>query len=581
MINSITAYPKIVRARLFKSNESIRDVSAQNAYIPVILFVSTVFFYVVYEVALQPGWVLGGEMWAEMANNYFLNAQSPSYFQKLFATDSGYIPVPQRLIALTVNLFNPSAAAIPYFYTGSAIIFTGMLAGAFCLAPFRSLVTSDALRFFTALAILMVADFETRTFINFTYFAVFFVAVIIALALVDDSKELPWWAWFIPVLMVSKPAVLATLPAMIVVAMVSKPRFRRITIAAIVLCIGQLLQMVINQNAGVMPFQAPEVTFISKVNSTIKYFFGFSGAYLLGPRSYPHLYYSIPIGLCAFIFSGFVVLKKRNNSGALVFVGFSLLFFNVLLNSFALSSLWNENMAQLANFPLFRHSIVGFFGCVLVIVGLVANLSFTRFSRSPVTINLGALFFIVWFVVSGWLTFGVIISKEPVFPVINNSQWQKMAPAIDSGTSPLCVPVNPLGWIYSKNCAIGNPELNWIKGYRFEAVRSMDDSGIFEVTPPVALSERTLVSLAVLVKPATTKKFINVKAILNLKDRSDGLFTGEQNLAVSGGLILLTGKDSFPIRNIASVKFTFSAPVEIAIATNDPKDAPGILWMGN
>ena len=51
-----------------------------------------------YQVAMQPNWVLGGGMWAKMATNYFTNANAPSYLQKFFATDAGYIPVPQRQI---------------------------------------------------------------------------------------------------------------------------------------------------------------------------------------------------------------------------------------------------------------------------------------------------------------------------------------------------------------------------------------------------------------------------------------------------------------------------------------------------
>jgi hypothetical protein len=122
---------------------------------------------------MQPDWALGGEMWAEMATNYFHNANSTSYFQKFLSTDAGYIPAPQRLIAFFGNFFSFPASSIPYFYTWSSIVLTAMLIGTFCLPAFRILVKNDYLRFFTSLAILIVSDFETRTFINFTYFVVF------------------------------------------------------------------------------------------------------------------------------------------------------------------------------------------------------------------------------------------------------------------------------------------------------------------------------------------------------------------------------------------------------------------------
>jgi hypothetical protein len=168
MLKKIMAHLTNARNKLFQMSNSIGNESMQSDLRPDILFLSTVFLYVCYQLAMQPGWVLGGEMWAEMATNYFPNANSPSYLQKFFSTDAGYIPAPQRLIAFVGNQFNLPAASVPYFYIWSAIICTGMMIGAFCLGQFRTLVKSDSLRFLTAISILMVADFETRTFINFT-----------------------------------------------------------------------------------------------------------------------------------------------------------------------------------------------------------------------------------------------------------------------------------------------------------------------------------------------------------------------------------------------------------------------------
>ena len=49
-----------------------------------ITFAFIVVFYILHQLTLQPNWVAGGEMWAEMATNYYLNAESPSLFIKLF-----------------------------------------------------------------------------------------------------------------------------------------------------------------------------------------------------------------------------------------------------------------------------------------------------------------------------------------------------------------------------------------------------------------------------------------------------------------------------------------------------------------
>ncbi|NKW80860.1 hypothetical protein HGG72_11700 [Ochrobactrum pecoris] len=101
------------------------------------------------------------------------------------------------------------------------------------------------------------------------------MAIITALALVEESEEIPWWAGITPILMVSKPAVLAAMPAMILVAFVSRPRFRLIVLLTVVLCLGQFLQMFISSTAGTMPFRNDDITFVSKLLTVVKYFFGF------------------------------------------------------------------------------------------------------------------------------------------------------------------------------------------------------------------------------------------------------------------------------------------------------------------
>ena len=528
------------RNKFFQMSNSIGNESMQNDLRPAILFLWTIFLYVCYQLTMQPGWVLGGEMWAEMATNYFSNANSPSYLQKFFSTDSGYIPAPQRLIAFFGSQFNLPAASVPYFYTWSAIICTGIMIGVFCLEPFRKLVKSDLLRFLTAISILMVADFETRTFINFTYFSAFFVAIVTALALIEDSKEVPWWAWFSPILMVSKPAVLAALPAMILVAMVSKSRFRWITIVVFGLCMGQLLQMHISAKTGVMPFRTSEITFVSKVVASFEYFFGFLGGYVIGKTFLGTKYFLILTGLFIFCISVFVIFIKKCNSGALIIIGLSLLFFNVTLNAFVLSDSWNLDMARLDGIPVYRHIIVGFFGCILVVSGTFSTITNNSISypRGFIKNNLGAIFFVTWFICSGWFVFAGKISREPSSPIINNSQWQSMAFAIDSGASPLCVPIDPwwkgASWMYSRNCILLKPAPVWEDGLIL-----ISSPLFFDLSPPSIISDKTLLAAAVLVKPFSAKKsFIQVQMIIKLVDgRIKGGFKDEVQLSITDGWV--------------------------------------------
>ena len=138
----------------------------------------------------------------------YANAQAPSLVARLMSTDAGYIPLPQRLLALLFHA--PGATRLQHSirlqldrdpaHRGHG--------GELLPGPFRRVVQSDGLRLLVALSVLALADYETRTFINFTYFAAFFILILSALALVSDKMDAPpGWAWLTPVLMISKPAV--------------------------------------------------------------------------------------------------------------------------------------------------------------------------------------------------------------------------------------------------------------------------------------------------------------------------------------------------------------------------------------
>lgn len=547
-------------------------------------FLLTIFLYAIYMAATQPAMVFHGEMWAEMATNYFFNANSSSYLQKLISTDAGYIPAPQRLIAFIGNQLHLSAASIPYLYTWSAIICTGMLVGVFCLPQFRRLVPSDLLRFLTAISVLMFADFETRTFINFTYYAAFFIAVITALAFIDHSKEISWWAWFIPILMVSKPAVLSALPAMIMVALISKSRFRYITIISALLCAVQILQMVISLKGGATPFQVNEHSLFSKLVSSILYFFGFLGGYFAGPIFHLNKYFLMLLGFFILFLSGFIIFSKKSRSSVLIITGLSLLFFNALLNAFTLSNSWGTDMALLDSVHTYRrHIVVGFMGCMLALCGFFSSLINDRISETGGWFkkNLAALFFLVWFVGVGWLSLSGEVNREPSSPTIDNSQWQSLAGAIDSGISPLCVPIDPWwrdsSWMYRINCGLLSPAPNWDYGYA-----PVSTPLYLDITPPKGTAEKNLVSAAVLIRPLLTQRsFVQAQMIIRLVDGSTEQYYGSRDLNISGGLLLLAGKNNIPIKNISSVRIVFNIPVEIALAANNPAGAPGVAWMGN
>ena len=569
------------------------DFEAKDRF-PTILFFFTIIFYVFHLLMTNPYLMLEGEMWAEMATNYFINAQSPSYFVKLFSTDAGYIPILPRLIALVANLLNLKAATIPYFYNWTSATLTAIMVGTFCLSQFRALVKSDALRFLVSISILVICDFETRTFINFTYFAAFFVAIITALSLVENSKEVPWWSWFIPILILSKPAVLAALPMMLIVAIVSKPRFRLIAVISLVLCLVQILQIVVSNKNGQF-VASNELEILSKILALFEYFFGLLGKYLFGRFLnldkfggflYLDKYVAILVGIVTTTIIAFLIKKKKYDSTmSLVIVGMSLLFFNVALNSFALSDGWNLNMSKLdVNPPVHRHIIVGFFGCILIACAMSVSASNCKIFKSIKFFkeNSAVKIFFIWLVATNWLLFGLRLSTQSSSPILENSQWKNMSEAIDLDSSPLCVPIDPLGWLYSKNCNFLNPmPKNFSdKGEMLKIV----NLSTFKTKPSLNISDKTLVSTAILVRPlkplANQKTLIDAQMVINLKNGNSKNYFGRKLLDSFGGLILLNGKEEILIKDISSIEMNFSQPVELVKETVNQSEVFGIIWMG-
>ncbi len=583
MFKSILSYMYSFRNWILKNEpaESPIDVHLNR---PVILFLLCILFSFGYVFALYFNWIIDGAMYAEMGSNYFPKSHDPSWSERFFATDAGYIPLPPRLIALLGSILNLSASTIPYFYTGSALLAAALMVSVFCLRPFRSLIVSDSLRFMTVIAIIMVADFETRTFINFTYFAAFFVAIITALAFVEKKEEVPRWSWFIPILMLAKPAVLTTLPAIVITALVSKSRFRLIAIISVIVGCVQIYHLVINQpNVALI---SGENVLLMKLMAMFQYFFGFIGEFSLGPflNNIP-VHITIFSGLLIFSAAILLIVWFRKPAGVLVLIGLSLIIFQAMINTFALSATWNQELSQLQVFTLSRTNIVMFFGTVLMVsssISLVVE-KFTFSFLKNRYLDLAAILFITWFIASGWGILGPKISKQPRLPTTNISQWQRLSSSIDDHTSPLCVPIDPLGWYYSRDCHQLNAELNWLDPITFDSLIIKDSVDFLKIVVPQDINGTRLLGLGIVVRPFEKKSPnpTQINAIFTLKNGITLSVNGERKLKYSGGLIMVDIHPSISIQEIETVTLRFDNPVVIATYMDNSVQRPAIIWLGN
>ncbi|MBD1553264.1 hypothetical protein [Pseudomonas typographi] len=542
-------------------------------------FFLTLLFYSAYMALMQSGWVFSGEMWAEMATNYFLNAQSVDLSQQLFATDYGYIPLLQRLLALFAQSLGAPAEAIPYYYTWSAILLSAALVGSFCLPIFRYLISSDVLRFLCSISVLLIADFETRTFINFTYFGVFFITILLALSLARPDIKAPWWAWIICLLALSKPVVFAAIPMLMVVAAFSKGSFRIISIVTVVLCVFQLY-MILNSHSAGTHVSTVDFSWFQKCDAALRYGLGFLGSFIFGrPFIFEHPRPLICGGLVLGIIA-MTLFRMRTPANALIVAGLSLILFNAVLFSFTLTEQWNiAKLDMLRAVPLYRHTVVAFSGCILVAAGWIATVTNSvSLSEHRGVRLLPPAIFLLWFVFSGWASFSAVLNKMPLSPTLNSSQWQNMAEAID-GNGPICVPINPMGWAYRRDCTNLSLDLDRSVPYGYKL--ATQGSGNMQMPVPASILGRHVLSLAVLVKSTTTGlTSLKLTVVLKLKSGAVSIFSGDGRVPLSGGVLLLTADAPVDANLIESASLQVKQPTQIGYFLNDPANTPAMTWYG-
>lgn len=546
-----------------------------------------VVLFALYQLTTDGGLLWRGEMWAEMGANYFPAAQSPSLLVKLFATDAGYIPLPQRLIALLGQVLGLPAAAIPYYYSLSATLLAPLLAGTFCLPAFRRLVPSDGVRFAACLLALANSDFDTRSFINFTYFALFMIAAVTALAAASGREDLPGWCWIIPPLMMAKPHVMVVLPAMIVVAtLVPNRRFRLIAGVSALLCAVQLAVLAINQSQGTMQAAVTNLSLASKLLAAGEYFLGFLSRYLLLPTRWlpaSKVAALLAVGTAVLALLLVAIWRQRGHQAALIAVGLSLVFFNALLNCFALGAEWNVDLAQLGARPGHRHLVGTLFGSILIVTGLIAMVQ----SRLPARLGwpgtaAGLVIFALWAALPGTMASSAwLANRIPAWPVIGNSHWQASAAAIQWGSDRLCVPIDPFGWIYARGCRVLNPQFDQAGQYEFHPVPSQGGRLVVDLAVPAYVRDHTLISVGLPVRPAAMQtQQTTARAIAVGRDGTRHELAGGDVIPATGGLLLLSMPRGRGIADLDRLVLEFGLPVELASVAGTGAADPTILWMG-
>jgi len=557
--------------------------------LPLLYFWCTVGFYCVYMLLSAGDWLLSGELWAEAALTY-IDFDPGRLDLQLFAQDGGHISIPHRLIALVAHYGRLTAAAIPHFYNWTAIVFTAMLVGAFCLSAFRALIPSDTFRFAVSLFVLIVADFETRMFIGFTYFGVFFCAALIALALARDRDDAPAWAWAAPLVLISRSYLLVVLPAMAVATRFIRRRYAYVFSACLAVGTIQFVQMAVRAAMGERLYYRPAgVALLDKCWATVGYFFGLIGGYSTGPVwNSSSIWMMMALGVV--FFAAFMALSaSRHPASPMIWIGASTLLFSCLLSTFAVTSDWNTDFARLSSLPIYRHSLPGFHGYILMLVGALqiatdrwANAILPNRSFFSLVLT-GA--FVAWAMASGWLYRGTLMAAPPPFPMTGNGNWQQTAPALDAGFQPACATIDPYRWLYGRNCRwlVDPPEWDFGNPRKLQFSIPLPSRQTLRLPAPDQVTNANLVSIGVIVKPASSlRQVTKLTAKVQTQDGQIVRFAGARVVPFSGGLVqLVSGEAPAGVRKATVVDLESEVPVILLTETSAGAQRPLLMWMGN
>lgn len=163
-------------------------------------------------------------------------------------------------------------------------------------------------------------------------------------------------------------------------------------------------------------------------------------------------------------------------------------------------------------------------------------------------------------------------------------KWQEYAHDIDNiNLNDLCVPINPFGWVYGKNCSLLNKDLDSITAiskqfYKETSLETIGNNVIYTTPPQIWTNNRTIIAVAVIAAPKDNmRSFVNARAILKSQDGSTQEFTGSMNLPEYGESFFLKSSSNKKISNVTEMKLIFDHPVRL-ISTKT--DNPAIMWMG-
>ncbi len=571
-------------------------VNKNNSYFDFsyVYFILVIIFYSTFNVYFN-SWSTSGEMWAEMATNYYKISQEGTFLNQLFAPDAGYTPLLQRIVAFLVSIINTDFSFIPYLYTWSAIILSAILVGSFCLNYFRSLIESDLTRFLISLIILLVIDWESATFINFTYLNTFFISIFIAVSLQKNVQDAPLYAFIIPLLVVNKVYILVVFPLLLLSLYVVKKRYRIIFFLSLIMSVIQIFQVISNFLTTNSVYNGEGYTFISKIISSFYYFFVYNLRDLLGFDKFDTIYtysksLSFILGFLFVSFAIYTIYRKKNKVSPFILIGLTISYLTYFLNTVVHSPMYTietQNVILYMN----RHLLTGFIGFLFIFTGVIISWS-EDIKIVIIRKYLLIVFLFLWVYSGSWIYEGIknikpgfITSKwQDTANLIDYTKWQTLPKITEDiyNTRP-CIPLDPYPWVYNYGPSGENIiHCDYLTKISFGIGRYNLFKKPISIEIPI---DDNLKNFKVKTFMAAVKSYDNsdyiLSVFLNIKMKNSMVynFMGQQSVNGSNNMIIINSKNNIfiSIKDIDKITLTTNFPIIMWSNTNG---IPILSWMG-
>lgn len=296
-----------------------------------------------------------------------------------------------------------------------------------------------------------MGDWESRNFINITYFSLFPLISFLLLLIIQKKTYLPIWAYIIPLLFLTKPIIIVTIPFLLLALLKTNGRAKKIVSLSFIVVILQIYQLIFSRLNGIFIQDKSDISLILKLKATIVFYFGIIANYITGPSLKSSPIILIILGLLIVSYFVFRILKPRNNRQRyFILTGLLIAFITMGMNCVLISDHWSYSGFKFKHVELYRHTISIFYAVFFLIIALLNKYEGEYFKFGNLKLQKASVYLLLWGLLSGWIPLGINASFEPTNDtVIGNSTWKENSSRISSSQENLIIQLDPKGWVYT------------------------------------------------------------------------------------------------------------------------------------